>query len=192
MEREILSAIGEVDYHENPTNPGVWDIFIPDIIVTGGQSGSDLGGLKGAVRVGIPTAGIAPKGWRTEAGPRPELGTVYGLAESKSDDYAVRTRENIALADVVILIAGDFFSAGSHLTKKLAVEAQLPVFEVPYPRLPSLENPFLVEDMRTWLDMHKPGVVMIAGNRESKARGIERWTSDLVYRLFTLTFGRPW
>ncbi len=180
-ERVMRSDIGAV-YHEIPSISGISEIFIAPLIISGGQDGVDAGGLKGAAACGIPTGGVAPKGWRTESGTHPELGTVYGLVESNSTAYNQRTAQNVELADAVILVARNFYSPGTKLTKQLAIH--LPVFDVPYPTLPRLEDVNLIDDLQFWLAYHKPCVLMIAGNRESVAPGIEKWTENLMTRLF--------
>ena len=50
----------------------------PKKIISGGQTGADLGALVGARRVGIETGGTAPKGFRTDRGLQPVL-RQYGL-----------------------------------------------------------------------------------------------------------------
>ena len=50
-------------------------------IISGGQTGADQAGLAVAKRLGIPTGGFVPKGFLTEAGPRPDLAAEYGLEE---------------------------------------------------------------------------------------------------------------
>lgn len=40
-------------------------------IISGGQTGADQGGLDAGKALGLKTGGLMPKGWRTEAGPRP-------------------------------------------------------------------------------------------------------------------------
>lgn len=159
--------------------------FRPDMIISGGQSGADFGALLGAADCGIPTGGVAPKGWRTEIGPKPELGSVFGLTESESENYNVRTRENIVICDIVVLVAHDFDSPGSYTTAELARKYGKPLFPVVFPRLPSLEWPYLIADLVAWLDFHRAGIINFAGNRESRARGIEQWTEKLVIELFS-------
>lgn len=170
--------------HEITGISGEWDIFIPDMIIAGGQTGADMGGLLGAEACGIATGGIAPRGWLTERGPQPELGSRFGLVESKSDKYDIRTAENVGICNAVILIAAKFDSPGSKLTKKLALACWRGCFDVPFPRLESLNSAFFVPDIKTWLATIRPGILMIAGNRESKAPGIENWTAQLIYDIF--------
>lgn len=56
-------------------------------------SGDQIG-LAAAGVAGIPTGGVAPKGYMTEIGPSPQLAS-WGLTESYSSDYRVRTRANV-------------------------------------------------------------------------------------------------
>ncbi len=127
-----------------------------------------------------------PKGWRTELGPRPDLGAAFGLVESEFSSYPPRTKDNMRMCDVTILIARNFNEAGTALTKKLAFELGKPVFEVTYPVQleQALDQPNLITDIHTWLHFHKPAVINIAGNRESKAPGIEKWTCEFIRSIF--------
>lgn len=159
------------------------EIFVPSMIISGGQTGADMGGLQGAEACDIMTGGIAPKGWRTENGPYPEL-AKYGLIEHNNDHYDDRTLANIHLANAVLLIAADFDSPGTKLTKNAALGLWRGVFDVPYPRLQSLKSEFYVPDIRNWLAQLRPDVLMIAGNRESKAKGIQEWTRNLIIEIF--------
>lgn len=161
----------------------------PVLILSGGQTGADYGGLLAAKSLGIATGGVAPKGFRTENGPRPDLGIEFGLVESESDSYPPRTRENIRLCDVCILIASDFSATGTSLTKRIAIEFGKPVFEVSYSSREfinrvNLSESYLIKDIRTWLRCHKPSTINVAGNRESKARGIEQFTYNLIRSIF--------
>ena len=158
---------------------------IPDMIVSGGQSGADYGALLGAKSRGICTGGYAPRDFKTENGPKPDLGRVFGLIALDSDDYDIRTEWNIYVCDAVVVVARDPYSTGSALTRRLAHEYRKPLFEVAFPFGKAPESPFLEQDLASWLLYHTPGIVMFAGNRESKARGIEDWTRKLVVSLFS-------
>lgn len=158
-------------------------IYVPDLIISGGQTGADLGALRGALYCNIPTGGYAPKNWITETGPMPDLGIVYGLVESSSRECEIHTRQNIQIADAVILICRNFDSPGSRLTYKSAAEMGVPVFKLQF-TIPSLAPLYWFEDLRSWLDWHTPSILMFAGNRESVARGIQNWTVDTVKKIF--------
>ena len=45
-------------------------------IISGGRTGADQAGLAVAKRLNIAIGGCMPKGWLTEAGPRPDLGAA--------------------------------------------------------------------------------------------------------------------
>lgn len=64
-------------------------------VISGGQDGADYTALVEAEKLGIETGGTAPKGWRTDSGPKPELGTRFGLVESPYWQYQPRTKQNV-------------------------------------------------------------------------------------------------
>lgn len=71
-------------------------------VISGGQDGADYTALVEAHRLGLETGGTAPKGWRTETGPRPELGTKFGLVESPYWQYQPRTKQNVKDGQVTL------------------------------------------------------------------------------------------
>lgn len=156
----------------------------PDLLISGGQTGADMGGLRAAHDVGIATGGIAPAGFRTEKGAHPALGYLYGLLESDSPDYAVRTIDNVKMADAVILVTC-MTSPGSRLTKQIAFQYSKPLFEVGFPRRDAWEPYRAVEDCRAWLLRIRPSILMIAGHRESVAPGICEWTRNFLLKVFS-------
>lgn len=88
-------------------------------VVGGGQTGSDQGGLIGAVRSYVNTGGTAPDNYKTSSGPNPLL---EALGLNDEGNYQTRTKKNIKRADRTVIIAKDFKSAGTKLTKKLCGE----------------------------------------------------------------------
>lgn len=77
-------------------------------VISGGQTGADWGALDAAQSLSIPTGGTAPPRFLTSVGPRPELGTRYGLVELECSAsmkkkagacYAARTRVNADNSD---------------------------------------------------------------------------------------------
>ncbi len=184
-ERDILSDISAISLHDSRGITSASEIFIPDLIISGGQQGADLGGLYAAQALGIPTGGYAPQGFRTENGCAPDLGSIFGLIESDSPEYWKRTQQNVAMSNAVIAIAKNHDSAGTLFTRKCAFGMQVPYFAVTLPALPSLEDEFVVVDLKNWLIEIQPSVVMIAGNRESVAKGIFDWTHKFLIEVFT-------
>src|SRR3982751_2173059 len=115
----------------------------PALIISGGQTGADLGGLVGARKVGIATGGTAPKGYRTDAGPQPDVLRGFGLVEHRSAAYAPRTACNVRNSDATVLF-GQLTSPGTSLTIRLCRQY----------RKPHLENPSAHELRRYCLVNH--------------------------------------
>ena len=68
-------------------------------IISGGQTGADIGGLLAAKELNIPTGGTAPKGYRTELGSNFDLCDIFNLSEHSSDKYPPRTAANVKNSD---------------------------------------------------------------------------------------------
>lgn len=152
-------------------------------VISGGQTGADTGGLKAAVKAEIKTGGAAPKGYKTEDGSNPELGTVYRLYESNSDQYPIRTKEIVVNSDGTLIFSKGN-TPGSALTKKTCEKAGKPFLWL---------NPFASGNEKPISDFirmvkAKNGraiVLNIAGNRESKSPGIEKAVEEALYKVFT-------
>ena len=71
-------------------------------VVSGGQTGVDQTALELAIAMGFETGGWAPRGYRTNVGPNPSLGTVFGLKTTESGGYRTRTRLNVRDSDVTV------------------------------------------------------------------------------------------
>lgn len=134
-------------------------------IISGGQTGADLGALQAAYALGLNTGGNAPKNYRTEDGPRPSLGRLYGLKEGHSTDYKWRTFANVGCAEATLIVATKPDSAGTRQT-------------IGYCKL--LGRPYLVvrpdELPDAWLWVRAFEVLNVAGNRESVSPGITEAT----------------
>lgn len=141
-------------------------VFIPKLIISGGQTGADQGALIAAKSLGIPTGGFAPKGWKTELGPNFELGFLYGLKEHKSASYPPRTRANVEVSNATIIFGRT--SAGSNLTARFCAQlAKLHLWVIN----PADETEQL--RLQHWLRDFTPSILNCAGNRESKFPGIQ-------------------
>lgn len=98
-------------------------------IISGGQTGADKTGLEEAKKLGLETGGTAPKGWKIDGGTDPSL-KDFGLVESRSTDYAVRTRENVRDAEATIWF-GKVGSPGYWCTRNACKVQDKPMFENP-------------------------------------------------------------
>lgn len=135
-------------------------------VISGGQTGADQAALRAAKGCGIPTGGYAPKGWKTETGPAPWLAD-YGLIQSLSADYKVRTRLCVAEADAMLWF-GNPYSPGGKLTFHLCARHAIDTWTVMSQTLPRQ----IVEWIKSGIAVEPPIVLMVAGNRESKRPGI--------------------
>lgn len=157
---------------------------VPALIISGGQTGSDIGGLAAAEACGIPTAGCMPKGFRTEQGPRPEWAKRFNLTEHSSPLYPPRTEENVVASDgTIIIVLDDAPEAGTKLTERLCLKHNLPCLVI---RIPATDIgvSYYAELVQFWVHEHAIRVLNIAGNRESVSPGIEQWTIDLFMEVF--------
>lgn len=157
-------------------------------VISGGQTGADLGGLQGAKEAGVPTGGTAPKGWRTEAGANPELGSVFGLRESRTADYRHRTGMNACDSDATVIFSTDANSAGTKLTVDQCKKNRRPHLMID-PSKYNLEDPAsllritqaVVGFVRGVEDIAgRPIVLNVAGNRESKSPGMQELVASII------------
>jgi hypothetical protein len=149
-------------------------------IVSGGQTGADLGALVAARALGLQTGGFAPKGWLTEDGSQESLLRSFGLIECEEEGYPARTRRNVAYSDGTVLV-GDYQRGGSRLTCEIANELNKPLFPVAYPNTET-EQDMVVGDVRRWLELHEIDILNVAGNRESQSPGIAEFTRSFLVK----------
>lgn len=141
---------------------------IVTLIISGGQTGADWGGLLAAADLGLATGGLAPKGYRTELGENLEL-AKFGLQESDRTEYEVRTVHNVQAADATVIFADRLHSDGTKLTIESCIK-----YAKPY-----LINPDALT-LHDWLIEQQVKVLNVAGNRESVAEGIGDRTRQVV------------
>lgn len=84
-------------------------------VISGGQTGADLGGLWAALFSEVQTGGRAPQGFRTQAGPQPTL-RLFGITDDTKYDYRDRTIKNINESDATVVFATKVGSPGTKLT----------------------------------------------------------------------------
>lgn len=150
-------------------------------IISGGQTGADKGGLIAAKKANIKTGGIAPKGYMTEAGKDLSLKSEYGLRENFSDDLKERTLSNLRGAHCTIVFATKPGSRGTKFTiDSLKREKRMYIVLNPF------END-AAEKVKDFLDLvydryKNPLIVNIAGNRESRSKGIEDKVVELLLK----------
>jgi len=149
-------------------------------VISGGQTGADIGGLKAAKASGIQTGGLMPAGYLTEAGKRPEYGPLYGVLEHPSDRYEPRTVANVLNSEGTIIFSSNFGSAGSKLTMEACGRATKPLMLIDV-RSPSETA---VDDVVKWLNENKIQTLNVAGNRESKSPGVGAFVETFLIEVF--------
>jgi len=135
-------------------------------VVSGGQVGADIAGLRAAKALGLATGGWGTKGFRIKGGRNPELGSVYGLREHQSEQYPPRTQANVRDSDGTMRLAFDFSSRGELCTIKAVRDYGRPCFDVLIKH-----NEFMgyyitkdPEDAAGWLRRNNIQRLNIAGN----------------------------
>jgi hypothetical protein len=142
------------------------------LIISGGQSGADLGGLLAAEALGIQTGGEAARGFRTEQGRQIILRDRFGLHEGLSRNYTERTMNNVINSDATLIVATDFSSKGTDQTIEYCHRFNKPVFLLP------ADAGCYDARLRDFVQNIK--VLNVAGNRESVSPGITVATRDML------------
>ena len=145
-----------------------------EIIVSGGQTGADRGGLEAGRRLGLITGGWAPKDFRTDEGRDPELRTVFGLREHPSSEYPPRTEANVKFADATVFFGRQ--SPGWHCTKSACRRQRKEFFWLRN----ELPVELAAEQLIEWLRHHRVRILNVAGNRERKNPGIRSRTIAIL------------
>lgn len=136
-------------------------------IISGGQTGADQVALRAARKLGIPTGGHAPRGWKTLDGPAPWLAD-YGLIEHVGD-YAARTEANVRDSGATIRVARVWNSPGELCTLRAITKHRRRWRDVV-----AVDGDFelRVKEVRDWLEYHSVRVLNVAGNSEKTMPGI--------------------
>ena len=146
-------------------------------IVSGGQTGVDRAALDVALELGLEAGGWVPRGRRAEDGVIPER---YPVRECESEAYAERTRLNVRDSDATLVLTRGAPEGGTAKTIGIA---------------DTMARPLLVVDLdggadpaagRAWLDDVTPGVLNVAGPRESTCPGIHQRAADYLRELLAL------
>ncbi|MBI4063862.1 MAG: putative molybdenum carrier protein [Elusimicrobia bacterium] len=135
-------------------------------IISGGQTGVDRAALDAAIELGIPHGGFVPKGRLAEDGAIPSR---YLVSEISSSDYALRTEINVLAAHATLIFYREKLSGGTYYTWILCKKHKKPFCLVD---LAVQGSPAAAGEVVQFLKKEKPGILNVAGPRESNARGI--------------------
>lgn len=152
------------------------------IIISGGQTGADRGGLDFAICKRIKHGGWCPLGRKSED---IRIPLKYNLYETKIAQYPARTRMNIRDSDATLIFSSDINSKGTLLTTKFCIQLKKPFFTVILTKnsLDELSGSKLIKtckDIVKWLKKVKPEILNIAGTRESHCPGIAQKVKQVL------------
>lgn len=160
-------------------------------VISGGQTGADIAGLKVAKRFGIETGGLMPFGYKAYDRPHPEYKELYGVEAHTSSSYVPRTRANARESDGTIRLAYNFDSAGEICTKKAIDDYKKPWFDVELDNFSLGVGEFGVNEIvvalaLTWIKESNIEVLNVAGNREREGLSfsVEERASLFLSELF--------
>jgi Circularly permutated YpsA SLOG family len=145
-------------------------------IVSGGQTGVDRAALDVAVSLGIPCGGWCPRGRRAEDGP---IAGCYPLQETESENYAVRTRENVRDSDATLVLTVGEPTGGTALTVEFAAELRRPC------KIIDLNNKPDPAAIAAWISANRIVALNVAGPRESTAPGAYAAAVALLFGVLT-------
>lgn len=132
-------------------------------ICSGFQAGADIGGIKAALDLNIPTFGMMPNGFKTRFGNRPQY-VKYGATEHPtSDSYAIRTAWNVKHSDATVRFCYDFDSAGEICTYKALKKYDKPYLDLDLKDIECGNNLYIF-DIANFFDQHHVEVLNVAGN----------------------------
>jgi hypothetical protein len=117
-----------------------------------------------------------PRGFRTEDGPRPEFGRIYGAVETPSGEYAERTRANVRDSEATLWF-GDPESTGGRTTLQACEALRRPCLLVD-------DGRHGAPDIARWILAKEIRILNVAGNRESTTPGIGKITHIMLMKIF--------
>lgn len=173
-------------------------------IISGGQTGADMGGLLAGKILRIDTGGTAPAGFNTLKGNNPSLGTKFGLVElefstriSVAQMYVRRSMKNVDDSDGTIAFR-THNSVGTDKTigyclekkwKKVKIEQSGELYSK-YKPLFLVAN-IKVEQLRkllpAWIIKHNIQILNVCGHREESLEIVVRDTLCDVFQNFLIS-----
>jgi predicted Rossmann fold nucleotide-binding protein DprA/Smf involved in DNA uptake len=148
-------------------------------IVSGGQTGADRAAFDFALANGIEMSGFVPKNRRAEDGRIPDK--YPHLIETKTQNYAKRTKLNVRDSDATLIFSHGELTGGSLLTLELAERFKKPFLHID---LEDAEIDESIERAKEWLASINCRVLNVAGSRASKDEGIYPRTKGFLKLLF--------
>lgn len=156
-------------------------------IISGGQTGGDMGGLLAGKLLAIETGGTAPKGWKTENRSNPDLGSEFNLVESSSPHYVDRTIKNVIDSDgTVAFLWGDSVGTGKTIgycrtgVWKYSINESEDSGYRPVLVIDHKDECRATDELVKFISRNTISVLNVAGHRESSQPGIERFVRKVL------------
>lgn len=147
-------------------------------VISGGQTGADIGGIRAAQACGIVTGGWLPKGCITQEGCKPNLLSEFGMLEHDKSGYPPRTEANVRDSDATIRLATNLKSRGETCTLSAIKWYKKPYLDV------DMKKPRPVEEVVNWILQENVKILNVAGNAESTSPGIGAAVENYLGQIF--------
>ena len=155
-------------------------------IISGGQTGADIAGVKAAKDMGLETGGTMPKGFLTLGGLRPEYAKLYNMQEHSSSSYPPRTYENVKNSDATMSFVSVYDSPGEILTRKAAKEYKKFCYSVK----PNSDGVIVMATRGCeFIEAYNISVLNVAGNSERRWIGAEKWVYEYLINMIKFLRG---
>jgi hypothetical protein len=147
-------------------------------IVSGGQTGVDRAALDAGLDAGVPCGGWCPRGRRAEDGAIPDR---YGLTETASRAYRVRTRLNVRDSDGTLVLAMGPVDGGTGYTVRCAEALGRPLLVIDLAACADPDR--AAATIAAWAAENRIAVLNVAGPRESSRPGVGAAARRVLDRL---------
>lgn len=152
----------------------------PFTLVSGGQTGVDRGALDAAMLAGTPCGGWCPAGRKAEDG---RIDPKYSLQETSSNQYIVRTRQNVRDSDGTLVIYFGTHEGGTTRTIEFCRELHKPCYCLNALHYSPEEAASLIKQ---FIDDQQISTLNVAGPRASKQCEAQHYTQSTMSLLIDL------
>ena len=148
--------------------------WLPNMVVSGGQTGVDRAALDWACNHRIPHGGWCPQGRRASDGP---LSVKYQLRETESAGYRQRTKLNVQDSDATLILNLGELDGGTLQTQQFAERMGKSHLVVQLDQCAPDESAGRITE---WLIAGRFSTLNVAGPREEKRPGIYALTLSVL------------
>lgn len=153
-------------------------------VISGAQTGADLGGLLAARLFGIKTGGWMPKGFRNLNGNHPEYAELFGITEHMDSGYKARTWANAGDSDATLRIACNFSTAGEICTLNGIRHHNKPWFDVEINQDKPIVHAAKIHEFVRFLEKYEVKTLNVAGNSHKTWKGMQSVTVQFLSGTF--------